>query len=424
MINKWLYILFLIPAFSSCLESPEMTTGIINGKERPTVITGQTNTFHIDGNLFFEGQITYTGKAEITENGFLWGTNPDSINKVIFCNPKAEIFSHEFKNALGNTIYYWQSFAKNSYGYDYGEVRSYNTPKIWEEKTSLNVTARGESAYFVLNDKIYITCGVYYKNGTIRTWTDDICEYDILNTKWQTRNYFPGGPRSYPVVFTIGNLAYVGTGHIPNVIMYKDFYCFDNALSLYEWTKIDTPDAMLERHHAIAFSIDGKGYLVGGISGSVELDDIWQYNPEIKLWVKKGNFPVKILGGISLCGNDRAFVGFGNTSETARTLWEYNYATDKWIEFAVLPDYVGKIFSGVIVRNTIYILDDNYIIWAYDIGGEHKTWEEKNELPSEAFPPKHIEGEQYMLTTGKSNSIYVGLGFSQYLYEYRPLWDN
>jgi len=428
---KGIYLLFLIPALTTCLESPEMTTGIVNGKEKPTVITKSGVLSPNDGNLLFHGELIGKGKDDRIEKGFYWSVvslNPGingPCDSIIVPYSNQDDFTYELKSALGDTIYYWRAFAKNSYGYDYGEVQSCTTPKIWVEKNPLMTNSRGRGAVFVIKNIIYMTCGVLLEGST---QASELLEFNITNNLWSFNSLhsFPGENRRDPVVFTIGNYAYIGTGLRGSGYALKDFYRYDNTSR--KWDEISIPDEMETRSQASAFSINGKGYVIGGLSaggGSLEYNDVWQYSPEEDLWEKKHNFPELFSGGLSISGNNRIFVGFGSGA-TEKKLWEYNAENDSWIDFFTLPDNVkSKIYSGVIVHNTIYLVDEDKLIWTLNLSD--RTWRKKTNLP-DCFPNKgDIEmGRvfQTLLTTGNNNSIYIGLGFSQYLYEYRPLWDN
>ena len=420
------YILLFIPVFTSCLESPEMTTGIVNGKEKPTVISGQTE-IPLDGALLFQGEIVSKGKSEIIEKGFYWSTvsqNPDSTDNIITLNANTNIFSYELKNAKGEKTYYWRAFARNSFGFDYGGVQSCNTPEIWEVKQELPANSRGRGAISLYNNKIYMTCG-QLERGNI--YTNSTWIYDIETKLWKEAATFTGESRTEPVIFSVEDMTFVGTGIQAYGYAHKDFYRYNNTLD--NWTKIDMPEDFEARYGSVAFSLNGKGYVVGGYSyQSGILNEVWQYalSTTDGLWTKMDNdFPFNFYLGISISGNNRCFVGFGVTSETRRTLWEYDDETDSWEMFITLPDEVGRtIYSGVIIQNSMYIVDEKNIIWTLDMDDETKTWKKKANLPLEFLNVDGEGGFQNMLTSGNSNSIYVGLGFSKYLYEYRPLWDN
>ena len=427
MKQKWFYIIFLIPALYSCLDSPEMTTGIVNGKEKPTVLTIQAEPFVMDGHLSFHGEIKDTGKAAITEKGFFWSTvdsDPRENSNKILSSSDANIFSCDKKDASGDSTYYWRAFAKNIHGYDYGHVYSFKGEYVWEKKEELNANySRGRNAVIEYKNKIYAICGEYEPASRP---LGDAWMYDISENKWHQRDNFPGDERRYLVAFAIGNKIYAGTGQKAAGAIFNDLYQYDIAVN--EWTgeKIDTPDGFEARYNAVAFSLNDKGYIVGGRKNiNTVFNDVWQYDPENDSWNKKEDFPVNFSGGISISHNNRAFVGFNSNSELPRTLWEYDEANDRWEEFTTLPDEIEReIVSGVIVQNTIYILDEKNKIWTCDMNNDTKTWKFKTDLPKDLLNANKTGEEHKLLTTGYSNSIYVGLGFTKLLYEYRPLWDN
>ena len=427
---KWqkLYIVFLIPAlFTACLESPEMTTGIVNGKEKPTVVTAPTariSPIPSDGVLVFQGEITSEGKADIIEKGFYWSTtsNDPGINdSIIQSTANTDTFKYILQEVSGEKTYYWRAYARNSFGYDYGEVDSCRTPVIWIERSILPADSRGWGVVFTLSNKIYMTCGL--KSWGSAVFATDTWEYTIASDSWNRQGddvSFPGAVRRYPVAFAIGNRAFVGTGTQTASQAYKDFYQFD--INSNRWTEIATPDDFEARYRSVAFSLNGKGYVVSGFSsdGNI-LNDVWQYDANNSIWKKMNDFPVNFYGGISVSNTTRCFAGFGVPVESARTLWEYNAIADEWNEFAQLPDSLTtQIYSGAIIQNTIYVVDKNETIWALNI--LDKTWKKKSNIP---FLNVYGEtGNQHLLTIGASNSIYTGLEFSNYLYEYHPLWDN
>ena len=428
MMWRKLYIVFLFAAlFTACLESPEMTTGIVNGKEKPTVGIAsilRVSPIQSDGTLVFQGEIASKGKADIIERGFYWSTtsNDPGINdSIIQSTANTDTFKYILQAVSGEKTYYWRAYARNSFGYAYSEVDSVTTPKIWIPKAVLTADSRGWGAVFTLNNKIYMTCGLKsFGSGVFAT---DTWEYSIAYDSWSRQGddvSFPGAARRYPVAFTIGNRAFVGTGTQAALQAYKDFYQFD--INSNKWTEIATPDNFAARYEATAFSLNGKGYVISGFSADGSpLNDVWQYDAINSSWKKMNDFPINFFGGISISNTTRSFIGFGIPPESASTLWEYDSASDSWSEFSTLPDSITtRIFSGTIIQNSIYVVDGINQIWALNISD--KTWKKKSKLP---FLNAYGEsGNQLLLTTGTSNSIYTGLGFSNDLYEYRPLWDN
>jgi hypothetical protein len=400
-----------------------MTVGIANMKEEPAVVSGENVILHNDGALIFTGEVKVLGKiVDIFEKGFYWGFDAENLtDSVILGNSSLEpgIFSYQLQNACGDTTYYWRAFAKNDYGISLGEIRKYNTPVIFEAKGNFTGKLRSNFTAFSLKNVLYMACGSY--NNVIFS---DIWRYDGSQW-WNDIDNIPGNTRRYPVAFTINDsLAYIGTGQGidgPRRISYGDFYSFDGTTG--RCTEIETPDEM-PRHEAVAFSLNNKGYVVGGHnSENAEFKDVWEYslNGGTGSWKRINDFPTIFYGGICICNNERVFAGFGNNSETENTLWEYDTVNDRWTEFiTTTPVYLqgnsAKIRAGQIIRDKIYLLDVANIIWELNL--TTKEYKQKSALPK-AFPQ---ENEQYMFSV--VDAIFFGLGGTSLFYRYYPLWDN
>ncbi len=125
-------------------------------------------------------------------------------------------------------------------------------------------------------------------------------ETDRYLGNWiKTSNYYPGTQRGGAVCFKIGEEVYVGTGYNFNETDYRsrfrDFYKFDGKA----WTQIpsmpnDTTDGKASagtRNAAVAFSINGKGYVGLGYDGTKNLKDFWCYDPQTQTWTQVADFP-------------------------------------------------------------------------------------------------------------------------------------
>jgi hypothetical protein len=396
-----------------------MTSGIVNGKRKPSVVTNEDFEIPIDGTIRMKGNIVSFGKSDaIIDCGFYWGYSEDKLDSVAYPVNKANSFLSELTHLRGDTTYFWKAFAMNEYGVDVGNMVSYKAPSIWEAKEDFNASVRSRGAFFILNNRLYITCGE--RESGSGNLLNDTWEYIVSDNKWWQANEFPGIQRRYPVSFTIGNYAFVGTGQGYDASIWNDFYRYNAELD--SWTEIPKEEALEIRYQAISFSLNNKGYLVGGRNRTQRLNDVWQYSltdEENGQWTRMNDFPIAISGGISISGNNRIFVGF---DEIEKTLWEYKAETDSWEEFAKLPDEITVVYSGVLLGNDIYIVDGHNDIWTLNL--TDKSWKHKENLP-DLFLDKYGQGGyQNLFLLGKPNSIYVGLGFSRYFYEYRPLWDN
>lgn len=389
--------------------------------EKPSVTSEANSDFPDEGSLLFTGKILAIGKIKsVFAKGFCWGTDAENhlTDSVFLENNSFEpgTFSYILPNVRGNTTYYWQAFAKNDYGISHGIIKTYRTPAIFEAKTDFPPYFRENFAVFSLKNILYITCGEINRNPTSETWWYEENAWRII------QNNMPGNNRRYPVAFTIGDsLAYVGTGQGLNGSerpVFGDFYIFNGNTKTWTTAPIQTP-AEMPRYMAVAFSLNNKGYVVGGLFENEVLHDVWEHSIQdgTDSWKKKNDFPKPFYGGISFYNGERAFVGFGNNENT---LWEYDAEIDQWHEFAKSPTYPqgesARICSGVISRNKIILLDVTNNIWELDL--TTKKYVLKNKLP-EIFPAYN---EQNMFSIG--DAIYIGTGGTALFYRYYPAWDN
>jgi len=420
MKKKLIYFMFfLFPAMYSCLDTPEMAGGIPNMRKEPTVTSGE-NTSSSDGILELTGTVTSVGKiGTFFKKGFRWGYSATNFTDSVFLentDPETGDFFYQLSNVRGDTTVYWQAFARNDFGSSFGNIISYMTPPIFTYNAGYSFTGaqRSDFTFFTLNNNLYFTCG--YRN----VFFSDINRFDKTNW-WYTVPAFPGAARANLVAFTIDSLAYVGTGRaiLPNI--FGDFYVFNGNAHEWNGVPIQTPTEM-SRYDAVAFSLNNKGYVLGGNSGNGVLSDVWEYSVTngIDAWRKMNDFPYSFSGGLSFSNNERVFVGFGSNN-TRDSLWEYNAAADSWKVFASSPTNSqgeqARIYSGVITHDKIYLLDVTNIIWELDLAtGMYK---QKSMLP-EKFPSP--PPSQYMFYLG--DAIYIGLGVTELFYRYYPLWDN
>jgi len=381
--------------------------------EKPEVASGEKTSSPTDGALLFTGEILSFGKiSEVFEKGFYWGFDEENLDSVVFVENtyfEPDTFSYILSNVRGDTPIYWRAFARNDFGTSSGNILYYKTPPIFERRSEFSGRPRSNFTVFSLNNTLYLTCGYNINEffGDVwRYYDGDMWRNDISD--------IPANRRIYPVAFTINDsLAYVGTGRSLSSSL-GDFYVFNGNTNKWNETPIQTPSEM-PRYEAVAFSLNNKGYVVGGRDESTVFRDVWEYSTQngTDSWKRMNSFPELFYGGLSFYNKERVFAGFGNSSETQNTLWEYIAATDDWENFFTFPIYMERINSGVMTRDKIYLLDVTNIIWELDLAT--KMYKQKSTLPSDL-------NEQYMFSLG--DVIYVGLNGTELLYRYYPLWDN
>jgi hypothetical protein len=128
--------------------------------------------------------------------------------------------------------------------------------------------------------------------------------------------------------------------------------------------KADVPHGQFGRYDAVAFSINGMGY-VGLGSGGVG-NKFWQYNPAENSWAEVAPFPGgQRAGATSFVIGDKAYVGLGGGAPN--DFWSYSPQSNSWSQISDFPfeSYMARGFS---VNGKGYVLrreaTDNF--WEYD----------------------------------------------------------
>jgi len=118
----------------------------------------------------------------------------------------------------------------------------------------------------------------------------DTYKYDPSSNLWTKLPRCPGNYNN-PAGFSIGHDFYVGSGF--NGSNHNEFYRFQTQLE--KWSQVaDLPDA---RILSSGVSINDKGYVLlgrywnGALNGGRLLSDIVEYDPAENSWTKRGSFP-------------------------------------------------------------------------------------------------------------------------------------
>jgi N-acetylneuraminic acid mutarotase len=160
---------------------------------------------------------------------------------------------------------------------------------------------------------------------------------DVTDTTITT--VVPSGARTGRITVTVNGKTAVSAG---------DFVVLRGR-----WTKKaekEKPGVFLGRVIAAGFSIGNKGYLFGGASLGHTEKDFWEYDPASNTWMEKPNPGIFMEYAISMVINNRAYVGIGTNRESGlntptNELWEYNPAANSWIRKA---DFPGMLRYGAI----------------------------------------------------------------------------
>ena len=290
----------------------------------------------------------------------------------------------------------------------------------WMDRSVFDGVARGNSASFTIGDRGYIVGGF---DG--RTFYDDAWAFDRglgseqVDGFWFRVDSFPGVPRSGAVAFAINGRGYVGTGLDENGELLSDFYEFDptagevvNGFPMGAWSQIaDFPDPE-GRFAGIGFSIGNFGYVGTGSNGS-DQKDFWQYDPASDAWTQiVGYGGDKRRNATVFVVNDIAYVGTGeNNGQLLNDLYSYDGST--WVRLTDIDINDDNDVSVLITNATGFAIDGQGYIATGDIGAVsgsvfEYTPEDDSWSQLGGFEGTSREGA---ISFSFGDAGYVGLGF-------------
>jgi hypothetical protein len=215
-------------------------------------------------------------------------------------------------------------------GYDgsnyYQDMWRWNsTTNTWTQEANFGGGLRRYTTALEINGKGYMGFGEYNSTNYGDWW-----EYDTTSNTWTQKANFPGVTRIAPVSFAINGMGYVGGGafNTINTTFYNDFYQYDPSNNT--WTA-KTGFSTLGRNAAIDFSVNGKGYMGTGYTGTWS-SDFWEYDPVGDAWTQKANVPGsgRTVAGAFAIGV-RGYVGGGYSgSGDLSDFYEYHPTANTW----------------------------------------------------------------------------------------------
>ncbi|MBZ0098332.1 MAG: hypothetical protein K8F30_04570, partial [Taibaiella sp.] len=194
---------------------------------------------------------------------------------------------------------------------------------------------RTEGVAFSINGKGYLGLGAQDYNGfnPAPTYLADMWEYDAASDKWTKKADFPDSGRSEATFFTIGSKAYVVGGKTGSFGQSADTWEYDAATN--KWTEKKRYPGTLSL--GTGFTLNGKGYIVGGSLDNNATNKLYEYDPAANTWTEKAEFPeTEISGALGFVINNKAYVGLGGVKPYSATeskylqyFYSYDAATNK-----------------------------------------------------------------------------------------------
>lgn len=397
--------------------------------QKPTVETEEPQV-GIGGNVAFSGTILAEGMSPVTEAGFLWSTEeeptletPKSSHRNLFEEGATE-YAMTLGNMRGGTTYYVRLYAKNEYGTSYGEVKAFETPRIFESRSSAPEAMQASSQALASYNSLGYLLGGSTQDSQL---TDQFLRYNASADQWNKREPFPDRRKWQTLISYNSSSLWAFGGLDEDGQMNNDLYIYYTRDDL--WRMTEPTDGTKPAAVCNAMGItDNLNILIAGgriLTGSSEraTDKVWAFNTLGASWAELSPLPKAIYDGIALEADGRIFIGFGKTGTSVSGEPTYNTA---WWSSPVMADggiawteemaFAGAdgIRAACVFEGDIHVLDTDGYIWIYDT--YDKEWEMKSQLPSE------IRNASVLFALG--NMIYVHAPSSKLTVAYDPTWDN
>ncbi len=256
---------------------------------------------------------------------------------------------------------------------------------------------------------------------------------DKIGNWSQIQSGFAGVARNSAASFQIESTVYVGTGFDEDGDRLRDFWAYDAEAGF--WEQLGRTDAAAvfpgtARNGAVAFSVNGKGYVGLGYDDNDYKADFYQYDPVARSWKKLADFP----GGarrnaVAFTIGNRAFVGTGYNGNFLQDFWVYNDAADTW---QPVRDFGGSKREGAtafVVGGKGYVAfganngTPQKNIFEYD--PEANTWIEKENIDDEDDLESRTNAFAFVI----GEKAYIGMGtqgggYLSDVWEYTPATDD
>ena len=243
------------------------------------------------------------------------------------------------------------------------DVYKYNPgSSTWSRVADCGVSGRAGATSFSVNGKAYVGMGYIQTNSSTLIYLKDLWEYNPLTNSWTQKADMGSSGRHSPFSFVIGNYGYVGSGSSDNAPLIRfDFWRYNPSTNT--WNQMAQLTSTQARYGASGFSIGGKGYVTCGYKSALNgpSKDVLEYDTTANVWVAKASLPVAAPGRIFAKGftlNGKGYVVGGNDNGPTTyysDCYEYNNVTDTWTQKASAP-YPMSLSASFVIANEGYIL--------------------------------------------------------------------
>jgi len=283
----------------------------------------------------------------------------------------------------------------------------------WVKLSPMDGAPRNEAVAATLDGAGYVGLGFDGDNKRLK----DFWRYDIADNQWSKVADFDSIARNSAVAFGVGGKLYVGLGYgldkDSKSVYPKDFWAYDPDGNT--WTRVaDFPGE--GRVGAVAFSIDGIGYVGMGRYGQNKFKDFYAYDPDQDAWTVVASYGGdKASFGVAFVIGEAAYVCTGEGNGFVNDFYKFVPGDNKWYPLAKISNATPESFDDNydVVRSKAVAFTSNgkgYIatgvknsplndVWEYDPATDR--WTEKTNFegsPRQSAVAFTINNKGYVLT--------------------------
>lgn len=228
---------------------------------------------------------------------------------------------------------------------------------FWKKRASFPGAPRSSAVAFSANGKIYAGLGVAGVN-----YFKDFWEYDPGADSWKQIADFGGSARYDAIAFGLNNKGFVCGGYDDNYL--KDFWSYDPVNN--SWTQLVSPGGS-KRTEASVFTVGEKAYLCLGSNNGAYVNELWEYDAVADSWSEKrklsnisddsydDDYTIVRANAVAFSMNGKGYLSTGTTGGLTSSTWEYDPQTDAWIEKTAFEGTAREGATAFSINNRGYI---------------------------------------------------------------------
>lgn len=218
--------------------------------------------------------------------------------------------------------------------------------ETWTQKADFTGVGRIGAFAMVMNNKAIIGTGEVAGGGR----TSSAYKFEPVGNTWTGITDFAGGERSFASAFSMGTRGFVVGGNDGS--FQNDLWEYN--INLDSWIG-KQPFPGIARIKSVAFTIGTIAYYgTGDIGADTPSKDFWEYNIIANNWTQLADFPgVPRMGAVSAASGTNGYIGFGNDGTFLVDFWKFNAGV--WTQ---QTDFVGngrELAVATSAGNKVYV---------------------------------------------------------------------